>query len=38
MSQYGELLQEFEPEKDMTMHQGDNQADSNGAKLEEAPF
>lgn len=25
-------------EKDMTMHQGDNQADSNGAKLEEAPF
>lgn len=28
----------IEPEKDMTMHQGDNQTDSNGAKLEEAPF
>lgn len=28
----------IDTDKDMTMHQGDNQADSNGAKLEEAPF
>lgn len=28
----------LDEEKDMTMHQGDNQADSNGAKIEEPPF